>query len=50
MILYNKRRSLSPQPSITYCKAIERGSTVKRSLLTLKNKQFLMTLGLKLQV
>jgi len=50
MIIYNKRRSLSPQPSITNCKAIERGSTVKRSSLTLKNKLFLKSLGFKLRV
>jgi len=37
MIIYNIRRSLSSQPSITNCKAIERGSTLKRSSVTLKN-------------
>jgi len=48
MIIYNKRRSLSPQPSITNCKTIERRSTVLRSSLSLKNKLFLKLLGLKL--
>jgi len=33
MIIY----SLSPQPSITNCKAIEKRSTLKISSLTLKN-------------
>jgi len=46
MLIYKKRRSLSPQPSITNFKAIERGSTVKRNSLTLKNKLFLKSLGL----
>jgi len=50
MIIYNKKSSLSPQPSTTNCKAIERGSTVKRNSLTLKNKLFLKSLGLKLRV
>jgi len=50
MIIYNKRRSLSPQPSITNCKDIEIGSTVKKSSLTLKNKLFLKSIGLKFRV
>jgi len=50
MIIYNKRRSFSPHPSIINCKAIERGSTVKINSLTVKNKLFLKSLGLKLRV
>jgi len=46
MIIY----SLSPQPSITNCKAIEKRSTLKISSLTLKNKLFLKSLGLKHRV
>jgi len=37
MVIYKRRRSLSPQPSLTNCEAMERGSTIKRSTLTLKS-------------